>query len=129
MLTIRREQMKVFRKQRYERFLDRLARHARRFFPEQTNDLDGEALRRVCRSLVLRGSRYGFETERDLCKFLNVAFVFGEEFDEDPHLPWTRPYLEDDTAGPTLKISRLYLEALKHEDEGRGLRASARTAS
>lgn len=128
MLTIRREQMNVFRKQRHERFLDRLARHARRFFPEQTKSFDDGTLRQICRSLVLRGSRYGFETERDLCKFLNVAFVFGEEFDQDPDIPWIRPYLDDDTAGPTLKVNRLYLEALKHEDEGRGLRPSVGTA-
>lgn len=123
MLTLRHEQMKALRRQRQEQFLERLAAHARRFFPRQTEGLRAHDLRQVCRSALQRGSRHGLSTERDLCKFLNLVFVFGPEFDEDPALPWVRPFLDDPTTGPTLKINRLYLEALRHENEGLGFAA------
>lgn len=122
MLTIRNEQMKALGRVRRLGFEARLARHARKFFPEPCREMDDEALQMVCRRAIRRAARYDMVAEADVARFLSLMLVFGHRFDEDPSLPWARRLLAQNI-GPTLKSNRLYLAALEHEHEARGFTA------
>ena len=37
---------------------------------------------------IVRAEKYGFESERDATRFLNLMFTFGRSFDRDPTLGW-----------------------------------------
>ncbi len=118
MLTIRGEQLRVFELRRSTDFEDRLMEHCRRFFPRASNALGGR-LRIAIRETLARASTYGFTDERDLCKYLNLVFTFGREFDESPLIDWAQPILACALPGPA-KMERLYTAALQREREGRG---------
>lgn len=126
MLTIRQEQMQALGRVRRLGFEDRLARHARKFFPEPCREMDDVALRGVCRRAIRRAAHYDMVAEADVARFLSLMLVFGRRFDEDPSLPWARRVLAQDI-GPTLKSQRLYFAALEHEPEARGFAAEPQT--
>ncbi len=122
MLTIRKEQMKALGRIRRLGFEVRLARHARKFFPEPCREMDDEVLQAVCQRAIRRAAYHGMVAEADVARFLSLMLVFGRRFDEDPSLPWARRVLAQDV-GPTLKSHRLYFAALEHEHEARGFAA------
>ncbi len=120
---LRNEQIQLFEDIALEEFITKLLAHLREFFPEPCDSLGEIELRQVCRYGARTGKRYGLESEQDLCKYLNLMFVFGWDFDTNPTFPWAQRILNDpDVSGPTLRINRLYLEAQQHAHEGEGLR-------
>lgn len=116
MLTLRPEQMTALRRVRHDDFLARLRRHVETHFPDAVRGLGREGLRRTLTERLRRGRHHGFETERDLVKWVNLTFVLGEGFDRDPELPWAARILGNLDIGPTLKINRLYLAALERQE-------------
>jgi hypothetical protein len=120
-LTIRDQQLRALGEHTADTFERKLMQHLREFFPGQTAAMDEAALRAVVEYGVARAGTYGIDAKRDLCKYLNLMFVFGRDFDVDPRFPWTRQSLDNMEIGPTLKLNRLYLDAREHEHEGTGL--------
>lgn len=121
MLVIRDAQFVELARQNVRVFEERLIAHLREFFPAQTHDRHDAALRAIVAFGIVRARRHGLEAESDLCKYLNLMFVFGAEFDVDTRFSWARRSLDNTAIGPTLKINRLYFDALDHEQEGLGL--------
>jgi hypothetical protein len=115
MLELRTEQVHVLQTTTTVPFIARLAAHLRRFFRERCASFDDDDLRRICEQLVGKGRGYGIVSERDLCKLANLAFTLGLELDTDPALPWARAILTaPHMSGPTLRVNRLYLAAIRH---------------
>lgn len=114
MLTIRNEQVHTLSAEPSAAFSVRLAEHLRRFFPKRCEALGPEDLAQRCQEIVERGRGYGIRSERDLCKLANVHFVLGDGFDTDPRLPWARALLTEADCGPTLRINRLVIAAVRH---------------
>ena len=116
MLIIRPEQMDVFQQHAFHSFEDRMVRHIRKHFTH-TYEYQGEKnVREVVRYADRQARAYGFETQRSLCLYLTVCYMFGACFDEDPLLPWARDilktkpvvypeYLIDDLADKALEVS------------------------
>ena len=119
-MILRESQFAVLSRRKEKVFEDRLVDHVQRFFPEQAEALKRDALLSLLEVGLAKARSYGLRSERDLCKFMNLIFTFGLNFDVDERLPWARRNLEATGIGPTLRINRLYLDALEHEDEGRG---------
>ncbi len=118
-MILRQDQLRALGARRQQNFEDRLLTHVRKYFPEQTRDLEDPSLRGLLRQGLERAKGHGFRTEQDLCKYVNLIFVFGLDFDAATDSPWARRILDNREIGPTLKINRLYLEGLKHEKAGR----------
>jgi hypothetical protein len=130
MLTIRREQLAVFEAAIIDKFLAKLEQHVRTFFPEQCKSIDSPAIRRVCEHGRTRAASYGIVSEQDVCKYINLMFTFGRDFDTDPEWPWAAQILTDRTvAGPTLRMNRLYIEAMSYARDGSGLNSSGTIAN
>jgi hypothetical protein len=117
-LVLREAQVRVLQKVRIKTFEERLEDHCRRFFPRASNAL-GEQLPSAIRDAVKRANFYGFDSQRDVCKYLNLVFTFGRDFDKSTLLPWLKPILNSSIPGPP-KMAELYAAGLQHEAEGRG---------
>lgn len=123
MLIMRGAQLQLLGEVTRRSFEARLVAHVERFFPDECAPLSSEALGEIYREGVARAAEFGIEAERDVCKFINLMFVFGREFYRDPELPWAATRLADDRVGPMLKLNRLYLDGLDHRGSARGLGA------
>lgn len=124
MLVIRNLQVDALRTELLRRLEDRLVEHALHYFPEVCARMK-RGLRGAVEHSVERAFDHGFEGEREVCKYMNLQFRFGRDFDRDPVCAWAVPLLESSLPGPP-KMDRLYELALEHESEARGYFALSR---
>jgi len=111
MLTIRREQENVLAEDRERRFRVQLAAHLVECFPERCRELGEAQLDEEIRRGIGRARAHGFVGERDLCKYMNLVFTFGRDFDRDAALSWASELLELGCL-PSQKMDRLYQKAI-----------------
>jgi hypothetical protein len=113
MLTIRKEQMKVFGRVTMQEFEKDMVLHLMHFFPDESAAMGDKALRAHIRHAIARAKEYSVTSERDLCKYLNLTMVYGRDFDTDPNLEWMKDFLADpEVPNPGERMARLHAEAL-----------------
>ncbi len=114
MLKIREEQLAALRIPLVRRFDQRLLRHVRTHFQEETeNRSDAELLDHI-RQALDRALTYGLRKGQDLFKYVNVSMIYGPDFDEREETAWLREYLiDDDVPDPSQRAHRLH-EAVIH---------------
>ncbi len=95
MLTIRPEQMEVFRKAALQKFEDELVGHLQGFAAKHSELLGDADLRRVIRLGMDRAARYGFTNRGPVRFYVELIFLLGSDFDTDPQLPWAGEVLND----------------------------------
>ena len=126
MLVIRPAQLKALGEELDRRLEDRLEQrlmeHTARYFPEAIGGTL-ETSRETVRNSMRRARSYGFDAPREICKFLNLQFRFGRDFDKDPLCAWAHATLPCALPG-VAKMERLYKIALEHEAEARGYYAT-----
>ena len=123
-MVIRNAQMQALDAGVLRALEDRLMEHARTYFPNACARLDG-GLRETVAAAIASARAYGFDGQREICKYLNLQFFFGRNFDRDPACSWARPLLHGRLPGVP-KMERLYRLALQHETEAKGYFASPR---
>jgi len=122
MLLLRSAQIDALTEQRLADFTERARAHVCRWFVATTRTMSDDAIREVIRHGVARARLHGIGSERDVCKYINLMFVFGRDFDRDPRLPWVHEILAGARVHRDLStIELLYREALEHEAEAQGL--------
>jgi hypothetical protein len=58
-----------------------------------------------------RAKSYGFSTEQDISRFINLIFIFGKDFDKNADSAWVDKVLSDESLSVGAKMDALYLEA------------------
>lgn len=112
MLLVRDEQMQAFQT---ASFSDWLMRHLHRHFPQQCEALGPAQLHQLVSSSLQRARGHGFREGADLCRFMDLVFAFGPEFDRDDNLPWANELLSTpDISDPTEKMDLLVAAARNH---------------
>lgn len=110
---IREEQYQAFAQEAQRSQETRLMAHLGRYFPEQCRALGEEETRRLVQHGLQRAATYQIMAEDDVCKYLNLMFGLGRDFDHDPRLAWARSVLEDNQIpNATEKINRVYATAM-----------------
>ena len=71
---------------------------------------------------VSKARVHGLRSERDLARFLELAFLFGLDFDE---LDWATRTLEQNNRGPTKRVDKLYEDGLDRLAEATGIAAGS----
>jgi len=124
MLRIRKEQNEELAKVALKRFEDSMIIHLNKFFPEECKALDAEATRRTIRYAIERAAGYDIVSQRDVCIYTDVMFVFGRDFDKDPKLPWAGQILNDKSLKdkPHEKADKLYDTALENIEKAAGIK-------
>jgi hypothetical protein len=120
MLVVRTAQLEALAASAERLFEERLVAHLEKFFPRPCAGLGEAGLRQLCREGIARARTYGLRSERDLCKYLNLMFVFGRAFDREQS--WAAEILRLRSA-PGQRMERLYAIALEKAREGKGLDA------
>jgi hypothetical protein len=114
MLVVRTAQLEALGASVQQHFEERLMAHLERFFPQPCVILGEFGLRQLCQEGIARARAYGLRSERDLCKYLNLMFVFGCDFDHEQ--PWAAEILQLGSA-PGRRMERLYQAALERIGE------------
>lgn len=122
-IVLRDAQVEALRGTRTERFVERLEAHLRRFFPADCERLGGpRALREVVHHGLSRAEHHGLRSQREVCKYLDLMFAFGRDFDRDARLAWAVAIFEGHTHDLSrAKIDRLFEAGLAHLDQATGL--------
>ena len=110
MLVIRAEQMAALGAELLRGFEVRALEHVQEYFPEQCNALAAGDRREVVRYGLERARQYGFESEYDLLRFLNLMFTLGGDFDTQADNEWVHQWLNDRTYSPTVRMDALVEE-------------------
>jgi len=114
-MQIRPQQMETFSNVSQFSFEHRMEAHLRRCSPEECRKLGSDGLRETIRYGIERAKNYGIVLERDVCKYIDVMFAFGHEFDSDPELPWASGILTDESiSDATNRTERLFETAKLH---------------
>ena len=126
MLSIRKEQLKMFELHLNERFRTSLQEHVREDLTEESKELSDFDLEKRIDHAMERGLGYGLTSECDISLFLDLMILKGIHFDRDPKLIWARKILADPDMAGSAKMDAIYgrlavLEnrtAMPEEDEG-----------
>ena len=109
MLTLRKEQVKVFGPLGIKSFEDRVGAHVRKVFPDKAEALGEPKLREAIRYGAQRARSYSIISERDVCKYIDLAILYGPDFDKDRNLPWAQSILEKQNHSQPHRKSRAAL--------------------
>jgi hypothetical protein len=125
MLQIRPEQLAVLDAAVAGRLERQIIAQLRTFFPFDCATLGAEGVNDVVRLGIERARTWGFSTEADITKYINLMFTFGRDFDIDRRYPSLNAILQQRIA-PDEKMRRLFAEGIARADEGQGIGAGAK---
>jgi hypothetical protein len=115
MLTIRKEQIRIFEQLAQKNFQNGLIPHVREHFPAHAEYLGDLGVLRVIEQGCANAKSYGFETERDLCLYTDLSIMLGVGFDTDPQLPWAAAILLDGSLkSPWDRMDKLWDRAMDY---------------
>ena len=62
---------------------------------------------------VERASAYGITGEGEVCRFVDLMFGFGHDFDSSAAFAWAVPLLRDEHKTPAEKLGLIFAELMK----------------
>ncbi|MCK4857938.1 MAG: DUF4123 domain-containing protein [candidate division Zixibacteria bacterium] len=114
-MIIRDPQMASFTEASIKDFENRMVVHLNEFFPEQCEALGEPKTREAIRYGIKRAATYGIDTERNVCKYTDIMFAYGRDFDKNPELPWAAEVLNSSKyADQTTRIEELHRKSVWH---------------
>ena len=122
MLRIRRKQMAAFAVHMRRQFEARVVAHVRRFLRRECAALGTEGVRDGVRYGIERAEAHGLAIERDVCRYVDLTFVFGRDFDTAPEHGWARAILDDEKfeGQPSARMQHLWDEGKLRQARARG---------
>ncbi|WP_020587287.1 hypothetical protein [Desulfobacter curvatus] len=95
MITIRDDQLQVFKTAAAHAFEDDMVLHVKKFTPPHYNAIGEEGTRKVVRLGFKRAERYNLTNRGPVQFYIESMFMFGSYFDTDPQYPWIEKALND----------------------------------
>jgi hypothetical protein len=86
MLKIRQEQMDVFNRIAEKKFEQRMKVYVQNSFPEEATGLSDIDLQKRIQYQIGKARSYGITAKDDICDYISICFVLGDDFDTDPAL-------------------------------------------
>jgi hypothetical protein len=106
--VLRREQLDVLADvYTAQKFEERLMETMRANWPEECVALGEIGLRRRIMTGVCRATEYGFSEESEIGRFMNLIFLWGDDFDRDESRPKVLEILRSSTLSSRNRISQL----------------------
>lgn len=124
MFILRSAQIAAFSAAGTERFVIKMVKHHREYFPEWSRGLGADALDAFIRHGMERANLHGFETELEIARYLHVMQALGRNFDESGEYAWAEELLNRRMA-PQAKMNHLR-DAAGYELEARRIRNANR---
>lgn len=104
MIVIKAAQFVALKEHARIEFLDEMTAHLTEFSPPTCKSLGSEKLRAVVQQGISRAERYGFTNRGPIRLFLELMFILGAGFDDDPQYSW---------AGETLRRKDFFNQMFK----------------
>jgi hypothetical protein len=115
MLTIRDQQFQMIAQELFESWMEE---HLNEFFAEEISSLSAPEIGVRIRKALETARRYRFVTQSQWCRYVDLTFVLGPSFDEDPRLPWASEILRDArVTDPEMRIELLFAAAQDHMEQ------------
>jgi hypothetical protein len=86
MLKIGERQANALRSASLEDYIVRLLAHLRRIFSDKCEAIGDDGLRTLIRVGMTKANNYGFVSELEICKYIDLMVIYGADFDSKP--PW-----------------------------------------
>jgi hypothetical protein len=122
-ITFHADQMAALEAQAELAFVEEMTDHLWAFSPALCKTLGREKLRAVVVDGVARAAGYGLTYRNPIRLFLELCFILGSGFDEDPQVPWAGETLRRDDffnqmfkAGRLEHLAREYVTAVQGPD-------------
>ena len=116
MLTIRKEQMAIFREPAINDYVKRTVAHLNESFPEKREALGEAKVRETVQYGIQRSASYGITTEGDVRRYIDLMVRWARL--DQGRVPWLSILNNQAIRNPTTKIDRLYKELKKQEKLG-----------
>lgn len=120
MLVISPDQLVAFRAAAVRECHRRFESHLRKYFPHRCAAFTSAGLADIIAHGASRAAHHGIFVEREVCRYLNLMFAFGRDFDRDE--PWAQDVLAQpgDDAGAVL-LDALLVSAQANLHRARGI--------
>lgn len=109
--TIREEQLVALQKVQERRLVDRAVAYVRRGHPAVCAALDEGSIRASAETALRKRDAYRFDSEETYLAYLDLMYLLGFDFDEDPGCQWVRQRLTDFSLGPRTRLLLLVEDA------------------
>ena len=96
MLLIRQKQMDVFSEEALHTFEDSMVAHCFKFAQRHCEAIGQEQVRQVIRLGIERAADYGLTLRGPVRFYIEMMFMFGSSFDNNPQYPWVAEILKDE---------------------------------
>ena len=110
MLVIREAQLVALSRALRSRFEREALEHVKDCFPDQCAELGEDNAFYYVQQGLRRSRDYGFESQYDSLRFLNVMFALGADFDKSEAHAWMRPILIGRDMAPSTRMDFLLSE-------------------
>ena len=107
MFQIRSEQVKVFEIKQQESFIQRMIIHLQTNFPEQTQPISPEDLRRFIEDETETAQRFEIDNEVDIALCITAIFSIRPNLNSDPEPTWVKEVQSDPDLTSEQKAERL----------------------
>jgi hypothetical protein len=108
MLVIRTKQMQALAENMRKGFEDRMASHLAKRFHDRIAMMDELSIRESIRKGIERAASYGVSTEYDVARYIELMYMFTEDFDTSSDTPWAGLILEDPNMDSRPKMNELW---------------------
>lgn len=121
MLTIRAEQMDIFKKAALLSFEDEMVKHLAKFSPPLYKAAGEEQMRKAIQLGTNQAAQYGLTHRGPVRLYLELMLLFGSYFDTDPQYPWAAEILIDQqSASQMQRAERLYEKTMDYRQKVAG---------
>ena len=86
-------------------------------YPEKVWDKSEDELKIIIQDIIKKAISYSIITEKDVARFIDFTFEFGEGFEDKEENTWIKDILSDQTESGTDKIQNLENEIYSLSDE------------
>jgi hypothetical protein len=116
MLTIRPDQVDLFRREAQTRLESQLVAHFQALYPRECREAGGPpAVLKLVRLGIAKASEHGYVTQQQAGFTIGLMILLGVDFDVDPQIPWAGKEFDDSgIADPNRRIQGLYHHAVEY---------------
>ena len=116
-MIIRRQQMEAFIRVEQEKFERRMLESLKQDWPDQFGRRGEEGARKSIRTGIERAEKYGLTLEGHVSTYINLMWLYGDGFDQDPQQGWAQQILQAPDLEAQEKADRL-VEHVRQGGEG-----------
>ncbi|WP_143266809.1 hypothetical protein [Azospirillum oryzae] len=95
-----------------DNFVAKIQKHITTCFPDLPAQISLDTCKNIVSYAIDKGRIYGFNSEYEICVYIDIMFILGKNFDTDKNKPWAQRILAQTNIPAGDRLSRLLEMAL-----------------